>query len=294
MLRPLLRLARIPNVFTAFSNVAAGVLLARGGGFESDDLALVFASGALYTGGMTLNDYFDRQVDAKERPERPIPKGEIAPRTAARLGFALMAIGLALAAWHGVWRFVVAGLLATAIVLYDAWLKNTALGPLAMGSCRALNVGLGLSVSIWRTGWIIALPLGLSVFTLLITQLSQYEVGGTLAARLRKVLVALLALAVGLLASLIGLALASGGGALFILYALIPFTFVLVQGRRLFWPLLENAAPATIGRAIGGGILLMPAIDSAFVAASGAPVAAAVIFALAGPAYVLKRWYYLT
>ena len=38
---------------------------------------------------------------------------------------------------------VVAALLATAILLYDAWLKRTPLGPLAMGACRMLNVLLG-------------------------------------------------------------------------------------------------------------------------------------------------------
>ena len=40
---------------------------------------------------------------------------------------------------------VVAALLAACILLYDAWLKRTPLGPLAMGGCRMLNVLLGMS-----------------------------------------------------------------------------------------------------------------------------------------------------
>jgi 4-hydroxybenzoate polyprenyltransferase len=42
---------------------------------------------------------------------------------------------------------IIAALLATAILLYDAWLKRTPLGPLAMGACRMLNVLLGMNAA---------------------------------------------------------------------------------------------------------------------------------------------------
>lgn len=293
MLRPFLRLARIPNIFTAFSNVVAGVALARGGAFEPRDLSLVAASGALYTAGMVLNDYFDRHVDAIERPDRPIVAGEISAGAAAGLGAALVALGLACAAWHGLSRLAIAAALTAAIVLYDAWLKNTPFGPLAMGTCRALNVGLGLSVAEWQTPWLGALPLALCVFTLLITQLSRFEVYGTEAARLGRTVFALFALGIGIGPLLLGLAFGAHAGPAGA-WALLPYAFALFRGRRLFSRILAEASPRTIGPAIGGGILLMPALDSAFVAARGAPIAAAVAFALAGPAYLLKRWYYLT
>jgi hypothetical protein len=38
----------------------------------------------------------------------------------------------------------------------------------------------------------------------------------------------------------------------------------------------------------------MPAIDATMVAAAGWPWAALVVFVCAAPAYVLRRWYYLT
>ena len=84
------RLCRIPNVFTAFANVVAGVLLARRGRFQRGDLLLVAASGCLYLAGMVLNDFFDRRIDAVERPTRPIPAGEVPAAAAALLGFALL------------------------------------------------------------------------------------------------------------------------------------------------------------------------------------------------------------
>ena len=46
---------------------------------------LPVASVSLYWAGMALNDWADRELDAVERPERPIPSGRVAPRTALAL-----------------------------------------------------------------------------------------------------------------------------------------------------------------------------------------------------------------
>ena len=35
---------------------------------------LLVATATLYAGGIVFNDYFDRTLDAVERPERPIPE----------------------------------------------------------------------------------------------------------------------------------------------------------------------------------------------------------------------------
>jgi hypothetical protein len=162
-----------------------------------------------------------------------------------------------------------------------------------MGACRALNVALGLSAGEPRTLWVLGLPLALGVFTLLITQLSRFEVFGTEALRLRQTVLGIFGLAIAIGPLLLGLAFASHAGPI-AACALVPYAAALVRGRRLFSRILVEASPRTIGPAIGGGILLMPAIDSAFLAAAGAPLAALVAYALTGPAYLLKRWYYLT
>jgi 4-hydroxybenzoate polyprenyltransferase len=294
MIRPLLRLARIPNVFTACANVVAGVALARGGAFEEHDVLLVAASAALYTAGMVLNDFFDRHVDAVERPTRPIPAGEVPAHVAGLLGAALLVAGVVFAAAHSLPALLTSLGVVASVVAYDAALKSTALGPLAMGSCRALNMGLGLSVAPWSTPWLVLAPLTLGTFTLLITQLSRFEVGGTGAPRLRGAVLAIFALGTSLLPLLACVAFATGGGLRGLAFSVLPLLYVLWRGFQLYAPLRTSATPPLIGRAIGGGILLMPAIDSAFVAAMGTPLIAAVVFALVGPAYVLKRWYYLT
>lgn len=293
-LRSYLRLMRIPNVFTAFANVVAGVCLARGGSFEARDLAVVLGSGALYCAGTVWNDYYDRHIDAEERPDRPIPSGAVSPGAAAAVGGGLLMIGLSLCAWHGLFPLLVAALLSTAILLYDASLKHTWAGPIAMGSCRALNVLLGLSVAPLGSGWLTPLPLVLGIFTLLITQLSRFEVGGTSAERLQGTLKGLVAMGVILATATVLLALLGHAGALSWGALALLIGYVIVRGRKLFGPLATQVTPPNLGRAVGGGILLMPAIDASFVAASGAPLAAAAVFGLTAPAWLLKRWYYLT
>src|SRR5207247_9294158 len=115
----LLALVRPPNVFTAVADSAAGLLLARRAGPLAGDPGLwcLAASACLYLGGIALNDYFDRHVDAVERPERPIPSGAVPPAVAAGLGPALLAAGILLAGLAGGCRTLDAGGAAVAGVL---------------------------------------------------------------------------------------------------------------------------------------------------------------------------------
>src|SRR5207247_2473924 len=126
----LLALVRPPNVFTAVADSAAGLLLARRAGPLAGDPGLwcLAASTCLYLGGIALNDYFDRHVDAVERPERPIPSGAVPPAVAAGLGAVLLAAGIVLAGLAGGSATTVAAVLAPAIVLYAAVCQGTDAG----------------------------------------------------------------------------------------------------------------------------------------------------------------------
>ena len=77
--RAYLELVRLPNLFTAVGDIVAGYLVvSRGVDVSWGVLAILIASSVcFYAGGVVLNDYFDRDVDAVERPERPIPSGRI-------------------------------------------------------------------------------------------------------------------------------------------------------------------------------------------------------------------------
>jgi 4-hydroxybenzoate polyprenyltransferase len=151
-------------VFTAPADVIAGAVLALGGWPASDQLPqlvqLCLASACLYLAGMVLNDVCDVEEDRRDRPQRPIPSGRVGYRTARSVGVLLLFIGVALgvtAARPGgpSFAWVLPIVLALAIAEYDMWGKRTFLGPWIMGTCRGLNVMLGVLVaSTWATSTI--------------------------------------------------------------------------------------------------------------------------------------------
>jgi 4-hydroxybenzoate polyprenyltransferase len=155
-----LQLVRLPNLFTAAADGAAGFLFTHAVFSPGDALSmslLVVASVALYAGGVVLNDLFDYEIDCRERPERPLPSGRISLGAARLAGWGLLAIGIvaavAVATSAGDVRpGLVALALAATIACYDGLLKKTPLGPPAMGACRGLNLLLGMSLSAapWR------------------------------------------------------------------------------------------------------------------------------------------------
>lgn len=133
-----LRLGRISNVPTVWTNVLAGSVIAGGAQHPGKIALLVVAMTAFYVGGMYLNDFFDRAIDARERPGRPIDAGEIRASTVSWIGFGLLAVGILLMIQFGPVAMIWGALLAGVIVLYDVWHKGNALSPVIMGLCRAL------------------------------------------------------------------------------------------------------------------------------------------------------------
>src|SRR2546423_1408094 len=101
------QLVRLPNVFTALADICLGAVAGAAvggpaaGAWWPRSAWLLGSSACLYGAGMVWNDYFDLEQDRKERPFRPLPSGRIRPAAAARLGAALLAAGLALAAASG-------------------------------------------------------------------------------------------------------------------------------------------------------------------------------------------------
>ncbi len=138
-----LELVRAPAALTVIGDTMAGGY-AGGGRLHGRRWLLPLASVFLYSGGMALNDYADRELDAVERPERPIPSGRIAPRRALGIAAACMTVGLGLAATGGGRRAVAVALpLVAAIVSYNTVFKDTPVGPASMAACRGLDVMMG-------------------------------------------------------------------------------------------------------------------------------------------------------
>jgi hypothetical protein len=126
---------------------------------------------------MAANDWADRDLDAVERPERPIPSGRVTPSDALAVAGSLTAAGLFVAALAGGRRaLAVAVPLAGAIWAYDLKVKPTPAGPAVMAACRGLDVLLGATGGPLRK----AVPAALTVaaHTYMVTALSRAEVDG--------------------------------------------------------------------------------------------------------------------
>lgn len=95
--RACLELTRPGNAVAAGGLTFTGAFVA--GGVTAAPAAVAAAVIATITatgGGNAINDYFDREIDAINRPDRPIPRGDISARGA--LWFSLGLFGLAIVA----------------------------------------------------------------------------------------------------------------------------------------------------------------------------------------------------
>jgi 4-hydroxybenzoate polyprenyltransferase len=174
LLLGILQLMRLPNIFTAMADVAMGFLFVKGDADLADWWVLgllLAASSMLYVGGVVLNDVVDRELDAVERPHRPLPSGRVTLTAACIFSGILLLAGIALG-WTAALAVgkllpgIVASLLLACILIYNGLLKTTLLGPPTMGGCRMLNVLLGMSVAggaFAAENWLVAGGIGLYI-----------------------------------------------------------------------------------------------------------------------------------
>jgi 4-hydroxybenzoate polyprenyltransferase len=300
-LRAYAQLVRLPNVFTALADISLGWLAALAAGAPParwpSFVCLLCASASLYSAGMVWNDFFDIEQDKRERPFRPLPSGRITRQSAAILATTLLLAGVGFAAFAGRLEaaastiLVIAGLLVAAILLYDAWLKRTWFGPVAMGTCRFLNVLLGLSLAegtplLWPARFYIASVIGL------------YIVGVTWFARTeaRTSKKSQLAGAGGLMAAALALGLAApllspdGTSSVLFPYLLVGLGFLVgIPAAHAIAEPNSIRVQLAVKRAIVGLVVLDAVLATALHGTTGL-----VILLLLVPVLYLGRWIYST
>lgn len=111
--------------------VAAGVLTATGafvtGGVAAAPAAVaaaVIATIAATAGGNAINDYFDREIDAINQPDRPIPRGAISARGALGVSIACFAVATVAALTLPPAAIGIAVINLLALVAYTEWFKG--------------------------------------------------------------------------------------------------------------------------------------------------------------------------
>ncbi|WP_433217777.1 SCO3242 family prenyltransferase [Dactylosporangium sp. CS-047395] len=265
--RDLAELVRAPAALSVPGDIIAGAAAAKDLGPRTAGLA--GASVLLYWAGMAANDWADREVDARERPERPIPSGRISAGAALGVATGLTAAAVVAAGLAGGRKALrVAVPLAGAVWAYDTRLKTPAL----MATCRALNVLLGANRRPHRA----VVPAAI-VFahTYTVTALSQFEVHGATPALPKRTL-----------AGTAAIAAAAGGtpaaGALAAWYA--------IRYGRPQLDAVDKPDAEHIQRAVGAGIVNLPALQGALTARAGRPLLGLAVAAAAPLAKRLARW----
>lgn len=290
-------LVRVPNLFTAPPDILLGAALVASIGHEGILLAplvwLAIASTVLYAGGTVLNDTFDAPVDAKERPERPIPSGRIDRVTAFVLGGSLLAAGVVVAFLAvGLQSGAVAIAIAVGIVLYDGGLKGGALGFLVMGTIRGLNVILGTTVASPPTSLppsVVAVPIAITAYIAAVTYMAAHETGSGNRTAVAVAVVGVVATTATLL-----------GRLLVVRPVFVEIVLTLGLGAGFLWwvgrPLraaYTDPVPKKIGPAVGACVLGLVILDAAFAAVAGVGWALGTLVFLA-PAWGLSEVFDVT
>jgi 4-hydroxybenzoate polyprenyltransferase len=319
--RAYLELIRAPAVFTALADVMLGFFFAYRPNFFYESgfpwtppwtlLAMLLgASALLYTAGMVLNDFFDAQVDARERRRRPIPSGRVGRGAAGWLGAVLLLGGVGLA-WvaslyaGGLRSGLIGSGLTAAVLLYDGLLKKTALGPLAMGACRMLNVLLGMSAGSKEFAPVYeefsavhyVLAGGVGLYIVGVTLFARREAGRSNPAILAAA-TAIMAAGIGLIGWFPNWANAAG----MTLFLSEPFSqwqqFLGLIGAlilyRCLMAIIGGGQPAHVQRAVANCLRSLIVLDAfaCYIAAGREPAIA--IFCLLVPTLLLGRWLYST
>jgi 4-hydroxybenzoate polyprenyltransferase len=300
--RAYFELLRLPAVFTAIADVMMGYVVTQGNFQPPWAVALLIAASSLiYLAGMVFNDVHDVDVDAVERPQRPIPSGRISLLSAKRLGWGMLAGGVILG-WlvgylAGNFRpGIIATLLAAAVVLYDIILKQTAVAPLVMGSCRFLNVLLGMSLAettdtMMPRAWTAAewtIGAGIGVYIVGVTVFARNEAGASPRAQLGA---GILVMAAGLAALALGAChVGNESRYRWVLWLFVGTYASVFHSMALLWP-----APGIVRILVRHALRMLIFLDwiVAFEAAphSGGSMLILLLFA---PMLLLERWFSTT
>lgn len=125
-----MKLPGIVRIIRPVNAVVAGLAAILGYGIAAGNLVtgtiLLFSAVFLITaGGNSINDYFDADIDQINRPDRPIPSGDVRPRMAWNISFALFSCGILIAVFTNPVCFGIAVFNTLLLVLYAARLKRT-------------------------------------------------------------------------------------------------------------------------------------------------------------------------
>ncbi|WP_114579155.1 geranylgeranylglycerol-phosphate geranylgeranyltransferase [Saliphagus sp. LR7] len=125
--RGLVEITRPGNAIVAGILTFIGGFVVQGSDITASGISITIAVVVTIlttAGGNTVNDYFDREIDRLNNPERPIPRGAITPRTALLFGSILFATAAGLALLLPLAAILIAIVNLVALVTYTEFFKG--------------------------------------------------------------------------------------------------------------------------------------------------------------------------
>jgi geranylgeranylglycerol-phosphate geranylgeranyltransferase len=123
----LFSMMRLPNCIMIGFAVIAGEIIASQN-VPARPAFYGFMTGfLLLAASMVLNDYFDREIDAINQPEKPVPAGIVKPTEALSFAVILASFGLLFSTYSGPWTLLIALLSVGIMVAYNAKVKKLGL-----------------------------------------------------------------------------------------------------------------------------------------------------------------------
>lgn len=192
MFKEYLQLVRLPGIFTAFSNVLIGYFFSFT--FNSEIFLLPYlltTSGMLFCSGMIFNDYFDYDLDKKERSLRPLASGKISKKNALLIGFIFLLLANISASFLGFDSLIISLILTCAILFYNFKLKFISfLGIVNLSIIRMLNILLGFSIIGISFEYIqYLIPLGIFIFGISILAKNEVKSNQIIYKKLNKIII---------------------------------------------------------------------------------------------------------
>lgn len=176
-----MEIVRPPNLFTIPGDILAGALLSGITLIQWPSLIIIIiCSLFLYAAGLILNDYFDRENDKEERPDRPLPSGRVNAPSALFGSVALFVFAGLLGFFlnDSVFTFPLTVTIIVLIIIYNCFARRVPIpGFIVMGLCRGFNLLLGASVGTGAFTPIVIGAAGLeTVYITILTVVAFHEI----------------------------------------------------------------------------------------------------------------------
>lgn len=181
-----MKLARIPEIMRLHNAVMGSLTVVTSALLFTDNILVIFVGVLTYiliaSAQNIINDIFDVEVDKINRPNRPIPSGDISIKEAYFLFYLYTSIGLILSALSSIWvsniyPLIIALLMSVVGVLYSWKLKIMGfIGNITVGISFSMGYIYGVIISTNYFGWEGEILTALLLFSVSTTLLIAREI----------------------------------------------------------------------------------------------------------------------